>query len=186
MAPETLLLITVAAAFLLLGVVGSPLAWAALHLARKRHDQLDLERHAQFAGRLRALETQLARSAAMGTAEPGAETRSSAEPGRSGPSRTFRPHSAMYIDPDFAAKGSPLEPTLIAVPQLGAGPTDKETAASELSQRYAAIWALADNGAKADVIAHATGQPIGHIELILGLLRQIDGQRTTIPHASHI
>jgi hypothetical protein len=185
MAPETWLLLMVAAAFLLLGVAGSPLAWAALHLARKRHEQLHLERHAQLAGRLRALETQLERRPATGTVEPGAEPRSSAQQGRSGPSRTFRPHSVLYNDLLVAAKGSPLEPTLIAVPQLGAGPSDKETAVSELSQRYAAIWALADNGATADVIARATGQPIGHIELILGLRRQIDGQRTTIPHASH-
>ena len=56
---------------------------------------------------------------------------------------------------------------------------------SGLTQRYAAIWALADKGATAEVIARATGQPIGQIELILGLRRQIDGTRTTIPHASH-
>jgi hypothetical protein len=35
------------------------------------------------------------------------------------------------------------------------------------------------------VIAKATGQPIGQIELILGLRRHIDGSRTTIPHAPH-
>ena len=54
-----------------------------------------------------------------------------------------------------------------------------------LTQRYAAIWSLAASGSSAEVIARATGQPVGQIELILGLRRQIDGTRTTIPHASH-
>ena len=34
-------------------------------------------------------------------------------------------------------------------------------------------------------VARATGQPIGQIELILGLRRQIDGARTTISHVAH-
>jgi hypothetical protein len=186
MAPETWLVLAVAAAFLLLGVAGSPLAWAALHLARKRQEQFAEQRLAQLAGRLRAVETLLERGGATGPAEPGSEDRDHTMARRNGASRTFRPHSFIYHDHEVATTSSPLEPTLIAVPQLGAGPTDKEAAANELSQRYAAIWALADNGAKADMIARATGQPIGHIELILGLRRQIDSQRTTIPHASHI
>ncbi len=77
------------------------------------------------------------------------------------------------------------EPPLIAVPRLEASPGDRDAAISGLTERYAAIWALADNGAKPDVIARATGQPIGQIELILGLRRQIDGSRTTISHAAH-
>ena len=56
---------------------------------------------------------------------------------------------------------------------------------SGLQQRYAAIWDLADSGASPDVIARATGLPIGQIELILGLRRPPDGSRTNIPHASH-
>ena len=50
-----------------------------------------------------------------------------------------------------------------------------------LSQRYAAIWDLADTGASPDVIARATGQPIGQIELILGLRRQIDAESDQYP-----
>ena len=59
--------------------------------------------------------------------------------------------------------------------------SDRAGDASGLTQRYAAIWDLADTGASPDVIARATGQPIGQIELILGLSRQIDGTRTNIP-----
>jgi hypothetical protein len=54
-----------------------------------------------------------------------------------------------------------------------------------LKERYAAIWALADKGATLEQMARATGQPIGQIELILGLRRQIDGPPTRIPHAPH-
>jgi hypothetical protein len=34
-------------------------------------------------------------------------------------------------------------------------------------------------------MARASGQPMGQIELILGLRRQIDGTSTSIPHAPH-
>jgi hypothetical protein len=187
MAPETWLLLMVAAAFLLLGVAGSPLAWAALHHARKRREQVEDQRLVEIARRVRTLETQLGRGNSARSLElPGAEGRAGAETPRGTAKWTSRPHS-QSLQPDQQAwdAGSPIGPTLIAVPQLGAGPTDKEAAMSGLSERYAAIWALADNGAKADGIARATGQPIGHIELILGLRRQIDGHRTTISHGSH-
>jgi hypothetical protein len=78
------------------------------------------------------------------------------------------------------------EETLIAVPNLATTPAnDRDAAVNGLTQRYSAIWTLADQGASAEVIARATGQPIGQIELILGLRRQIDGNRTAIPHAPH-
>ena len=74
---------------------------------------------------------------------------------------------------------------LIEVPNLASTSSDREATLSGLTQRYAAIWTLADTGASPEVIARATGQPVGQIELILGLRRQIDGARTTIPHARH-
>ncbi len=76
------------------------------------------------------------------------------------------------------------DPKLIKVPRLAAA-EDRPAMQSGLSQRYAAIWELAESGALPDAIARATGQPIGQIELILGLRRQLDPARTTIPHASH-
>jgi hypothetical protein len=61
-------------------------------------------------------------------------------------------------------------PTLIVVPNLATTiPDASTTAAAELSQRFGAIWALADSGLAAEAIARATGQPIGQVELILGL-----------------
>ena len=74
---------------------------------------------------------------------------------------------------------------MISVPNLAADQEDRETSSSSLSQRYGAIWTLADEGASPEVIAKATGQPIGQIELILGLRKHIDGSRSTIPHAPH-
>jgi hypothetical protein len=77
------------------------------------------------------------------------------------------------------------DPPLIAVPNLAAAANDRDVAVNGLTQRYAAIWSLAASGSSAEVIARATGQPVGQIELILGLRRQIDGTRTTISHAPH-
>jgi hypothetical protein len=68
-----------------------------------------------------------------------------------------------------AARG----PILIAVPHLPA-PASEGSAAADLDRRFGAIWALADSGASADEIARNTGQPIGQVELILGLRRQVN------------
>jgi hypothetical protein len=65
------------------------------------------------------------------------------------------------------------------VPDLSASPAgagqggDPAPAAAELAQRFGAIWRLAEEGATADAIARLTGQPIGHVELILGLKRHL-------------
>ena len=72
-----------------------------------------------------------------------------------------------------AARG----PTLIAVPHLAA-PTPEGSAAADLDRRFGAIWALADSGDSADEIARKTGQPIGQVELILGLRRQLNASPT--------
>ena len=74
-----------------------------------------------------------------------------------------------------AARG----PTLIAVPHLAAPAHAPEgSAAADLDRRFGAIWALADSGASADEIARSTGQPIGQVELILGLRRQLNASPT--------
>jgi hypothetical protein len=44
---------------------------------------------------------------------------------------------------------------------------------AELSQRHAEVLSLSESGASADEIARQTGQPIGQVELILGLLRTL-------------
>lgn len=76
-------------------------------------------------------------------------------------------------------------PTLIAVPNLAA-PAGEPTApvSPDLVQRFGAIWEMADAGDSAGSIARATGQPIGQVELILGLKRQLGGsgvERSRLP-----
>ena len=71
-------------------------------------------------------------------------------------------------------------PTLIAVPNLAATPDAANAASDELGQRFGPLWSLADQGLSPDAIAQRTGQPIGQVELILGLRRPLAVQ--TSPH----
>ena len=67
--------------------------------------------------------------------------------------------------------------TLIAVPNLAAefGPNHfDDLDPSDLVGRFGPIWDLAEAGASAETIARATGQPVGQVELILGLRRGRD------------
>jgi hypothetical protein len=76
---------------------------------------------------------------------------------------------------DSAERSVPGGPILIAVPDLTAAGTPPGAEPETLSHRYGPIWELADSGASADIIARATGQPIGQVELILGLRRVASG-----------
>jgi hypothetical protein len=78
---------------------------------------------------------------------------------------------------DSPRNGAPAGRTLIAVPNLSAvgasrGARSKASARAELRRRFAVICELADAGASAESIARATGQPIGRVELVLGLRRR--------------
>jgi hypothetical protein len=189
MAPESWLIVTVAAAFLLLGIAVSPLAWVALMHRRSRMERQTDRRFLELSAQLRALQDRLERceSSFQGLPRGSADlahpsvprlrsVRATATLGRLAPERV-----------EVASGVSQHEPRLIAIPNLASTASDREATLSSLTQRYAAIWTLADTGASPDVIARATGQPIGQIELILGLRRQIDGARpnTTISHARH-
>jgi hypothetical protein len=180
MPPESWLVVTVAAAFLLLGIAASPLAWVAL-LQRRSHAERQIEqRLTELTGRLHDLQVRLERYersslrktlGGPGKAKPAVSSRewpimASSAPSRSGPGGGAVPPAAASD-----------EPPLIAIPNLAATAHDRQAAIGSLAQRHAAIWSLADRGASSEVIARATGQPIGQIELILGLRRQIDGAR---------
>jgi hypothetical protein len=185
MTPESWLVVTVAAAFLLLGIAGSPLAWLALHERRSRLEQQLEERWLELTARVSKVESGLAKLETLGLDR--AEVKDSA-PTKGAARRRFLPQKHVNggaqarLETDLIGD----EQALIAVPNLALEPpNDRDAAISGLTQRYAAIWTLADQGASPEVIARATGQPIGQIELILGLRRQIDGNRTAIPHAPH-
>jgi hypothetical protein len=66
---------------------------------------------------------------------------------------------------------------LITVPSLAANGSSAVAteAAAELGRRFGPIWEMADSGHLPAEIARETGQPIGQVELILGL-RRPDGQ----------
>lgn len=70
-------------------------------------------------------------------------------------------------------------PTLIAVPDLARSTTSSpnQEFAEELARRFSNVWALADAGQTTEAIARQTGQPSGHIELILGLRGRIGQNR---------
>jgi hypothetical protein len=123
-----------------------------------------------LASRLRTLDEVLVKLDSHGS-DPAA---SSAAPRRS---FAERPRSVRIDPPESTAIAGP---TLIAVPDLstGSGESPAASAAAELARRFGAIWALADTGAAADAIARGTGQPIGQVELILGLRRQLEAAST--------
>jgi hypothetical protein len=75
---------------------------------------------------------------------------------------------------DRTASSAVAGPTLITVPDLSSSPGEAALASAALGRRFGAIWALADSGASAEAIARGTGQPIGQVELILGLRRQLE------------
>jgi len=110
--------------------------------------------------------------------------RSGREPGKPLPT-TISGESRQAQDPssnpanhpplsEFIPKPDETPPTLISVPCLESRSVeDAAHAGDELGRRHAAIWQMADSGRSAEEISTTTGQPIGEIELILGLRRQI-------------
>lgn len=186
MAQETWLVVAVGAGFLLLGIAASPLGWVALLHRRAAASRDEERRSREMDEHLRGLKIRLERCEAMlrGVRDEHAAREllpPAAAPGArpSGPVVRRRSGRASGASSDGAG-----EPRLIAVPRLSAA-QDRQAMHGGLGQRYAAIWELSDSGASPDAIARATGQPIGQIELILGLRRQMDAGRTNIPHASH-
>jgi hypothetical protein len=186
MSIESWFVLTVAAAFLLLGVAGSPLAWVALHHRKSRLEKRMEERWNELTAELRRLEGRLALAEGAGHSPNGKPELGSPQNGTNGrslPNRPFLSNWRRSAEP----RALPQEDhtALISVPNLASSSDDREPSSSSLNHRYSAIWSLADQGASPEVIAKATGQPIGQIELILSLRRHIDGSRATIPHAPH-
>jgi hypothetical protein len=181
MTPETWAVVLVASAFLLVGIAVSPLAWIALRHRRSRFEQQIARQVAEVADRLRLLEARLQEIEAKGGGKPGRQKRAG---------NGLVPHwphwpratDGWHKRAEANHAGPAMAPTLIAVPSLAAPPSEREASIDGISHRYAAIWSLADSGASADMIARATGHPIGQIELIMGLRRQIDASRNKTSH----
>jgi hypothetical protein len=187
MPSEFWLVLTVAAAFLLLGIAGSPLAWLVLYHRRSRLE-IAMDRKYQYLFvQLKELEGRILQQESAGSDDRRLQSPSAGRVSMraDSPAETIgRVKSPWWRTPTVGAK-DPGEHALIAVPSLEPAHSDRGVTMNGLKERYAAIWALADKGATLEQMARATGQPIGQIELILGLRRQIDGPSTRIPHAPH-
>lgn len=146
-----LVIVSAIAGMLWLRVRSIPI-WRAAQLAR------------ELGERQRALEELIERLERAGRIRPEA-------PARTHPLGPQHQHRADPPQPS-AVTG----PTLIAVPDLNApaSPQTPSDAATELAQRFGAVWDLAQKGHPAEAIARATGQPIGQVDLVLGLRRQLN------------
>ncbi len=75
-------------------------------------------------------------------------------------------------------------PTVIAIPDLaGEAHAADPQVETDLSLRHAEVWALAAKGATPEEIARQTNQPIGQVELIVGLYRQVRSPKGPLDHA---
>jgi hypothetical protein len=94
------------------------------------------------------------------------------------------PHSAFQAGDRESTR---MGPTLIAIPDL-AEPSQAADpqVESDLSARHAEVWALAATGASPEEIARQTGQPVGQVELIVGLYRQVRSSKGPVEHARSI
>lgn len=187
MTSEYWLVLTVAAAFLLLGIAGSPLAWVVLYHRRSRLE-IEMDRKYQYLFvQLKELESRVERLQSAGSDDRRRQNPSvhrATTRADSPAETTHRLKSPWWRTPNGGAK-QPGELSLIAVPSLEPAQSDRGVTVNGLKERYAAIWELADSGATLEQMARATGQPVGQIELILGLRRQIDGTLNSTPHAPH-
>jgi hypothetical protein len=198
MSPESWLVLTVAAAFLLLGIAGSPLAWTFFHQRRSRFEQLMERTSRNLIHDLQVLNERLTELEMKSAA--GSKSSDLTRTGALGGQAAIRTGDGFERADGAIARPAPYslsggrgtvltarahEPTLIAVPNLEDAPGNREVTVSGLKERYAAIWTLADKGASVDVIARATGQPVGQIELILALRRRFDETKSISVHAPH-
>jgi hypothetical protein len=158
LSPEMAVIVSLAVLLAIISAVAGAMWWRTRAVGLVRVAQLARE----LAERQRALEKLIERwEQGRGRDLPGGS-----HPG--GPRAAAAIHRFDPPQPTAVAR-----PTLITVPDLAAsrGAAPAAEASAELARRYGAIWEMADRGLTCDAIARATGQPIGEIELVLGLRR---------------
>jgi hypothetical protein len=145
------------------GVAGGILVWRLERHCRRLEEHLD-----ELSRRLAHLERQVPRSEER--TSKGAIARRADPPASAAPTL-------------HAPASTSARPTLIAVPDLGGeGLPGEVQAAGELGQKHREIWSLAEAGLRPEEIARRTGQPIGEVELIVGLYRQLHPLRGATDH----
>jgi hypothetical protein len=178
------LVLIAAAAFFLIGIAISPLAWLVRRQGKLERDEENERRFRQHARDLKELQSRIQQleSQVLKTSTASEDAR----PGHAAALPWVRRDGAMGLA-NTATAAEPASPraagppTLIAIPKLASTAQDSDTNLETLSERYAAIWDLADSGSAPEVIARATGQPVGQVELILGLRRQLPGAQARKP-----
>jgi hypothetical protein len=160
LAPEMVVIVGLAVLLALVSAVAGAMWWRTRAVALVRVAQLARE----LAERLRVLEQIIE----LWEKTQIREAPSSSHPG--GP----RAAAAAVHRFDPPQPSAVAGPTLIAVPDLAAprAAAPAAEASAELARRFGAVWQMAERGLAADAIARATGQPIGEVELVLGLRRQ--------------
>jgi hypothetical protein len=116
----------------------------------------------------RSLRLQQARLGTRGQGRSGSEAvaRVPDSPHGSQPPQPVWPREPDRVSNEHAA--------LITVPDLGlAGAGCPEESVEGLRHRHAELWAMAEAGTPPTEIARRTGQPIGRVELVLGLHRSL-------------
>lgn len=154
---ELALIVTLAVLLAFVSAVAGALCWRLRYSPHEPLERLVRE----LADRQRRIERALARL----------DSEEEVESPDTPSSRRQRVSSHLRFDPPERPPAP--GPTLIAVPDLAA-PDDRRDSKGpdpDLSRRFGAVWQLADSGASAEAIARATGQPVGQVELILGLRR---------------
>jgi hypothetical protein len=161
---ETALVVTLALMLAVVSAIAGALGW---QLRSRSSLGIDPVFH-ELAERLRRLDALLARLEVL---DPAPVQPPSTEPEPPRPAVEPRPSATLRFD-RAAAQAIP-GPTLIAVPDLSANAVEPSPASAELGRRFGAIWDLADAGESTETVASRTGYPIGQVELILGLRRQL-------------
>jgi hypothetical protein len=145
--------------------------------------QLD-ERLAELALRQREIATRITRLESLAK-QPAPESESQGP--RSGSGENSRRLPPLATSEGRGEIITAPAPSLIAIPDLATeGQDGVDQASSELGQRYGEIWALAESGASPESIARETGQPIGQVELILGLYRKVQANRIPAYHERQV
>jgi hypothetical protein len=149
---------------------------ALLRRVSRHADEAD-RRFAELAVRLRLVESRLERLATQAEAHHPEARPATARNESNSPSQVpDRP----AVPPEHPREEPP---TLISVPDLSleSGPCDSE-AREALALRHAEVWRLADTGLAADEISRRTGQPMGEVEVVLGLYRQLHSAQGAVTH----
>jgi hypothetical protein len=143
---------------------------------------------AELAGRLRLLESRVQRADVPEAASPGPSARELSSDrslsktqvtGFSMASPPFRRETHLR-----ESQEGRKAPILIAIPDLAARDSEPgDRSETGLGQRHGEAWALAAAGTSPAEIARQTGQPIGEVEVIVGLYRQLHGSRGSSGHA---